>query len=89
MSGREFVAELERKGFVVRSRSQSFLWVARGEQTLMLDEESEVPDAFVFRILSASMPPASGRRPVAHATVKPGRGAGEPSGRPSPASRRR
>jgi hypothetical protein len=85
MTGREFVSELERKGYVVRRRSRTFVWIARGEQTLMLDEESDVPDAFVGRILAASMPPASARRVVAHASVRPAR----PSGRPSaPVSRR-
>jgi hypothetical protein len=84
MTGREFVSELEQKGYVVRRRSRTFVWIARGEQTLMLDEEADVPDTFVIRILAHSMPPVSTRRVVAHASVRPAR----PSGRPAPASRR-
>ena len=84
MTGREFVVELERKGFVVRRRSRTFVWIARGEQTLMLDEEADVPDAFVLRVLQHSMPPASARRVVARSSARPS----QPSGRPSPASRR-
>jgi hypothetical protein len=79
MTGRQFVAELERKGFVIRRRSRTFVWIARGEQTLMLDEEADVPDAFVLRVLQHSMPPGSRRS---------GRPSGRPSVRPSPASRR-
>jgi hypothetical protein len=83
MTGRDFVSELERKGFVVRRRSRTFVWVARGEQTLMLDEEADVPDTFVLRILAHSMPPASARRAVAHASVRPARISGRPPASPS------
>ena len=61
MTGRQFVAELERRGFVVRRRSRTFVWIARGEQTLMLDEEADVPDAFVLRVLQHTIQPASSR----------------------------
>lgn len=73
MTGREFVSELEQKGYVVRRRSHTFVWIARGEQTLMLDEEADVPDTFAVRILAHSMPPVSTRRAVAHASVRPAR----------------
>ncbi len=64
MTGREFVAELEKLGFVIKRRSRTFVWVAREEQTLMLDEEADVPDAFARRVLQdAGRPPRGSRRP--------------------------
>ena len=85
MTGRELVVVLERHGFIVRRRSRSYVWVARGEQTLMLDEEASVPEAYLARILDPgsasapssrrSHPPSSVRRAV-RASVRP-------SGRPS------
>jgi hypothetical protein len=59
MNGRDFVVELERNGFVVRRRSSTFVWVARGDQTLMIDVESTVPDAYLARVLA----PRSSWRP--------------------------
>lgn len=60
MVGRELIQELERHGFVVRRRSRTFVWISRGEQTLMLDEEATVPDGFVVRLLAIhSLPPPS------------------------------
>jgi hypothetical protein len=62
MTGRDFVVELERHGFVIRRRSRSYVWIARGEQTLMLDEEASVPDTYLARILGPrTLPPSSGR----------------------------
>ena len=51
MTGREFVAALETHGFSVRRRSRSFVWLARGEQTLMVDEDATIPEAFLQRIV--------------------------------------
>ncbi len=80
MTGRDLVVELERHGFVIRRRSRSFVWIARGDQTLMLDEEATVPDTYLARILTpptrsptSIRPPNSTRRPAS----------GRPSGRPS------
>lgn len=61
MTGREFVAALEKYGFTVRRRSKSFVWLLRGEQSLMVDEDSTVPDAFLERLLASAPPPS--RRP--------------------------
>ena len=63
MTGREFVVELERHGFAIKRRCRSFVWIARGEQTLMLDEEAIVPTAFLEAVLKprASFPPPSMR----------------------------
>ena len=64
MTGREFVLELEREGFAVKRRCRSFVWIARGEQTLMLDEDATVPDKFLHSVLGprSQPPPASVRR---------------------------
>lgn len=61
MLGRDFVLALERHGFGIKRRSRSFVWISRGEQSLMLDEEASVPDGFLARLLgtSASPPPRS------------------------------
>lgn len=55
---------LEVQGFVVRRRSASFVWLGRGEQVLMVDLDSAIPDAFLDRILAPrrSVAPASGGR---------------------------
>jgi hypothetical protein len=72
MVGREFVGELERHGFVVRRRSRSFVWVARGEQTLMLDEEATVPEGLLARLLAPhSCPPPTSLRPRASTIPAP------------------
>ncbi len=66
MTGREFVGVLETLGFAVRRRCKSFVWLSRGEQTLMVDEEATIPEAFIQRIVAApSRPPpsSSARRP--------------------------
>ena len=68
MNGRDFVAELERHGFIVRRRSSTFVWVARGDQTLMLDVEATVPDTYLARIL-APRPRPPAERPSVDATV--------------------
>ena len=64
MTGREFVGALERNGFTIRRRSKSFVWLMRDEQSLMVDEESTVPEAFLDRLLGAGSraPLSSGRR---------------------------
>lgn len=81
MTGRDFVVELERHGFVVRRRSSTFLWVGRGEQTLMLDVEATVPETYLARILATrSRPPMSTRLPSGRPSMRP---SGRPSGRPS------
>lgn len=78
------MTELELQGFVIRRRSKTFVWIARGEQTLMLDMEADVPDAFAVRVLASSHAPVSTRRPVAYASMRPpGRPSARPSGRPS------
>ncbi|MDB4944375.1 MAG: hypothetical protein JWP97_3909 [Labilithrix sp.] len=67
MTGREFVGALEKHGFTVRRRSRSFVWLLRGDQSLMVDEEANVPDAFLERLLGPSARPSraprSSRRP--------------------------
>ena len=87
MNGRDFVAELERHGFTVRRRSSTFVWVARGDQTLMLDVEATVPDTYLARILAPRpRPPITVHRPSVHPSMRP---SGRPSGRPSTAPSQR
>ena len=76
MVGRDFVLALERHGFVIKRRSRSFVWISRGEQTLMLDEEASVPDGFLARLLGTSSCPPPGSsiapRPSSVPTTRPG-----------------
>jgi hypothetical protein len=74
MVGRDFVLALERHGFVIKRRSRSFVWVSRGEQTLMLDEDASVPDGFLARLLgtSTSPPPSVAPRQSSVPTTRPG-----------------
>jgi len=65
MTGREFVVALETQGFVVRRRSSSFVWMGRGDQVLMVDLESTIPDGFLDTLLASKKsysPPSGGRR---------------------------
>ena len=61
MTGREFVKALESQGFVVRRRSTSFVWMGCGDQILMVDLESAIPDGFLETLL-ASKKSSGGRR---------------------------
>lgn len=66
MIGREFVRALETQGFVVRRRCKSFVWLSRGEQSLMVDEDAIIPQGFLDGVLGRrSHPPPSavGLRP--------------------------
>jgi len=64
MTGREFVQALETQGFIVKRRSSSFVWLARGDQSLMVDEEAVIPQAFLESLLGrGSQPPARQSRP--------------------------
>lgn len=90
MTGREFVVELERLGFAIKRRCRTFVWIARGEQTLMLDEEAIIPDNFMATILGSHVrSPPSGRSPssqtMRRASIRP---SGRPSGRPPKSSKR-
>lgn len=51
MVGRELVEQLERHGFIVKRRSRSFVWIARGEQAVMLDEEASIPEGILAHLL--------------------------------------
>ena len=64
MTGREFVGALEKHGFTVRRRSKSFVWLLRGDQSLMVDEESTVPEAFLERLLGAAPQSRHSRAPL-------------------------
>ena len=57
MLGRDLLAALEREGFTVSRRAKSFLWLRRGEETLLLDEDAELEDVVVERILEQARAP--------------------------------
>jgi hypothetical protein len=61
MVGRDLVLELERRGFAVKRRSRSFVWVSRGEQTLMLEESATIPDDLVAQVLALGHEAEGGR----------------------------
>jgi hypothetical protein len=90
MTGREFIVELERQGFAIKRRSKSFVWISRGEQMLMLDEEATVPDKMLITVLGArTKPPPSARRSLrpsmtpSRPSARPASSSLRPSGRPS------
>ena len=64
MNGREFVKALETQGFSIKRRSSSFVWLARADQSLMVDEDALIPQAFLETLLGKrSHPPARQSRP--------------------------
>jgi hypothetical protein len=71
MVGRAFVLELLRHGFIVKRRSRSLVWISRGEQRLMLDEEAEVPDGLLARLLTATVPPPASAGPISRPITRP------------------
>ena len=64
MTGREFVGALEKHGFTVRRRCKSFVWLLRGEQSLMVDEDSMVPETFLERLLGSVTTTRHSRAPL-------------------------
>jgi hypothetical protein len=66
MTGRQFAQALEAEGFVIRRRSTSYVWMARGEQTLMIDIDATMPDGLLERLLAdTTTPPSRRSRPSA------------------------
>lgn len=57
MLGRDLLAVLEREGFTVTRRAKSYLWLRRGEETLLLDEDAEVADVVAERIIEHARKP--------------------------------
>jgi uncharacterized protein YaaQ len=57
MLGRELLAALEREGFTITRRAQSYLWLQRGEETLLLDADADVADVVAERILEHARKP--------------------------------
>jgi hypothetical protein len=83
MNGRDFVVELERRGYVIKRRSRTYVWISRGEQVLMLDEEATVPEHFLINVLGPSRPPPSRRSGAPlRSSMRPGRTSTRPSQRP-------
>lgn len=57
MTGLDLVAALEREGFAVVRRSQSYVWMGRGEDVLMLDPDAEVEDGVAHQLLEQARKP--------------------------------
>lgn len=56
MTGRELAALLQRDGFAVVRRSQSYLWLARGEGAkLMLDLDAEIDATTAKKIIERAL----------------------------------
>ena len=53
MTGRELVCGLQRAGFSERRRSRTFVWLARDEQVVMVDEETTLPDDMLEKLLGS------------------------------------
>lgn len=51
MEGHELVALLEQEGFSVVRRSQSYVWLGRGEAVLLIDTNGEIADDVAQEIL--------------------------------------
>lgn len=58
MTGREFVGALELQGYTIRRRCKGYVWLARGEQTLMVEEDASIPEAFLEALLSPRARPS-------------------------------
>jgi crotonobetainyl-CoA:carnitine CoA-transferase CaiB-like acyl-CoA transferase len=57
VTGQQLLAALEREGFSVVRRSQSYVWVGRGKDVLMLDHDGEVDDEIANRLLAEAQKP--------------------------------
>jgi len=55
--GRDLRTALEREGFTVSRRAKSYLWLRRGEEVLLLDEDADVADVVAERILEHARRP--------------------------------
>jgi hypothetical protein len=84
MNGRDFVLELERRGYVIQRRSRTYVWISRADQVLMLDEEATVPEHFLAKVLGRGSHPPPSRRSGApsRVTMRPARPSERPSKRP-------
>lgn len=59
MTGLELLAALEREGFAIVRRSQSYVWLGRGEDVLLLDPSADVDDDVAKQLLERARRPSS------------------------------
>ncbi len=52
MRGSELVAAIEREGFAITRRSSTCVWLARDDQTLLVDVNAELPDVEAEAIMA-------------------------------------
>jgi crotonobetainyl-CoA:carnitine CoA-transferase CaiB-like acyl-CoA transferase len=57
MTGIELLAALEREGFAIVRRSQSYVWIGRGKDVLLLDPSAEVDDDVAKRLIERARQP--------------------------------
>lgn len=57
MTGADLLAALEAEGFRVARRSQRYVWLERGKDSLMLDAEADVDEAVCTQILERARKP--------------------------------
>jgi hypothetical protein len=58
MTGRELLAALEREGFAVTRRSQSYVWLGRGKDVLLLDPGADVDDKVAAQLIERARKPS-------------------------------
>lgn len=51
MTGSALIALLEQHGFSIVRRAKSYVWVGRGNDVLLVDEEAELEDEVVNALL--------------------------------------
>jgi predicted RNA binding protein YcfA (HicA-like mRNA interferase family) len=61
MTGRELLAALEREGFAVVRRSQSYVWLGRGKDVLLLDPAADVDEKVAEQLIERARKPPSPR----------------------------
>jgi hypothetical protein len=52
MIGKELISALEREGFAIRRRSKAYVWIGRGDDVLLVDEEAEVSDEVAAQLIA-------------------------------------
>ena len=52
MNGKDLIDNLAREGFGIVRRSKTFVWVGRGDDVVLIDEEAEVSDDVATQLLA-------------------------------------
>jgi hypothetical protein len=59
MNGKDLIGALEREGFAIVRRSKSYVWVGRGKDTLLVDEEGEVAEDIAQQLITRAKNPTT------------------------------